>query len=105
MWTAWPPSTLPLTPCAGADRGRGAACTADRPLLTLFDKQIQVRMGQCNVRRWTDDLLPLVEDDADPLGVMDLVTHRSGLDGAPALYEKFQKKEDGCIKVVLNPGE
>ena len=74
------------------------------PLLTMFDKQIQVRMGQCNVRRWTDDILPLVEDDADPLGVMDLVTHRSGLEGAPALYEKFQKKEDGCIKVVLNPG-
>lgn len=74
------------------------------PLLTMFDKQIQVRMGQCNMRRWTDDLLPLVEDDADPLGVMDLVTHRSGLEGAPALYEKFQKKEDGCIKVVLNPG-
>jgi len=74
------------------------------PLLTMFDKQVQVRMGQCNVRRWTDDLLPLVEDDADPLGVMDLVTHRSGLEGAPALYEKFQKKEDGCIKVVLNPG-
>ena len=23
---------------------------------------------------------------------------------APASYEKFQKKEDGCIKVVLNPG-
>ena len=74
------------------------------PLLTMFDKQIQVRMGQCNVRRWTDDILPLVEDDADPLGVMDLVTHRSGLEGAPALYEKFQKKEDDCIKVVLNPG-
>jgi threonine dehydrogenase-like Zn-dependent dehydrogenase len=74
------------------------------PLMTMFDKQLQVRMGQCNVRRWTDDILPLVEDDADPLGVMDLVTHRSGLEGAPALYEKFQKKEDGCIKVVLNPG-
>jgi threonine dehydrogenase-like Zn-dependent dehydrogenase len=73
------------------------------PLLTMFDKQIQLRMGQCNVRNWTDSLLPLVEDDADPLGVMDLVTHRSGLEGAPALYEKFQKKEDGCIKVVLNP--
>ncbi|HSU46009.1 MAG TPA: zinc-dependent alcohol dehydrogenase [Arthrobacter sp.] len=74
------------------------------PLLTMFDKQLQVRMGQCNVRNWTDAILPLVEDDADPLGVMDLVTHRSGLEGAPALYEKFQKKEDGCIKVVLNPG-
>ncbi|TQJ38407.1 threonine dehydrogenase-like Zn-dependent dehydrogenase [Arthrobacter sp. SLBN-112] len=74
------------------------------PLLTMFDKQLQLRMGQCNVRNWTDTLLPLVEDEADPLGVMDLVTHRSGLDGAPALYEKFQKKQDGCIKVVLNPG-
>lgn len=73
------------------------------PMLSMFDKQIQLRMGQCNVRNWTDELLPLVEDDADPLGVMDLVTHRAGLGEAPALYEKFQKKEDGCIKVVLNP--
>ncbi|MBT2535516.1 zinc-dependent alcohol dehydrogenase [Arthrobacter sp. ISL-69] len=73
------------------------------PLLSMFDKQVQLRMGQCNVRNWTDQLLPLVEDDADPLGVMDLVTHRVGLDKAPAMYEKFQKKEDGCIKVVLQP--
>jgi len=73
------------------------------PLLSMFDKQIQLRMGQCNVRNWTDALLPLVEDEADPLGVMDLVTHRVGLDEAPAMYEKFQKKEDGCIKVVLQP--
>jgi threonine dehydrogenase-like Zn-dependent dehydrogenase len=73
------------------------------PLLPMFDKQIQLRMGQCNVRNWTDALLPLVEDEADPLGVMDLVTHRVGLDEAPAMYEKFQKKEDGCIKVVLQP--
>lgn len=74
------------------------------PLLSMFDKQIQLRMGQCNVRRWTDDLMPLVESDADPLGVMDLVTHRASLDEAPAMYEKFQKKQDGCIKVVLQPG-
>ncbi|HKU31968.1 zinc-dependent alcohol dehydrogenase [Arthrobacter sp. NyZ413] len=73
------------------------------PLLTMFDKQIQLRMGQCNVRRWTDQLLPLVEDDADPLGVMHLVTQRGSLDDAPGLYEKFQKKEDGCVKVVLAP--
>jgi threonine dehydrogenase-like Zn-dependent dehydrogenase len=73
------------------------------PLLSMFDKQVQLRMGQCNVRNWTDTLLPLVEDEADPLGVMDLVTHRVGLDEAPAMYEKFQKKEDGCIKVVLQP--
>ncbi|GAA2174469.1 zinc-dependent alcohol dehydrogenase [Arthrobacter parietis] len=73
------------------------------PLLTMFDKQIQTRMGQCNVRRWTDELLPIVEDPSDPLGVMDLKTHEVPLDEGPAAYETFQKKEDGCIKVVLKP--
>lgn len=73
------------------------------PMKTLFDKQISLRMGQCNVKRWTDDLLPLVEDASDPFGVMDLVTHRAPLADAPALYETFQKKQDGCIKVVLTP--
>lgn len=74
------------------------------PLMTMFDKQLNFRMGQANVKRWIDDLLPLVEDSADPLGVTDLVTHRAGLEAAPELYEKFQKKEDGCIKVVFQPG-
>jgi threonine dehydrogenase-like Zn-dependent dehydrogenase len=73
------------------------------PLLTLFDKQIQLRMGQCNVKAWVEDLLPLVEDPLDPLGTDDLVTHRVPLDEAPAAYEMFQKKTDGCIKVVLDP--
>ncbi len=73
------------------------------PLLTLFDKQIQLRMGQCNVHRWTQRLLPLVEDPADPLGTEDLVTHRLPLSAAPEAYEAFQKKSDGCIKVVLDP--
>ncbi|MGZ0712676.1 zinc-dependent alcohol dehydrogenase (plasmid) [Coraliomargarita sp. W4R53] len=73
------------------------------PMKTLFDKQISVRMGQCNVKRWIDDLLPLVEDSSDPFGVMDLVTHEVPLSDAPAMYETFQKKEDGCIKVVLKP--
>ena len=73
------------------------------PLLTMFDKQLQLRMGQCNVRAWTDDLLPLVEDPADPLGVGDLVTHRLPLEEAAVGYDLFQKKHDGCIKVVLDP--
>ncbi|AGS33675.1 hypothetical protein B841_00960 [Corynebacterium maris DSM 45190] len=73
------------------------------PMLTMFDKQIQLRMGQCNVRSWTETLLPLLDDPSDPLGVLDLTTHTASLDEAPAMYEKFQKKEDGCIKVVLKP--
>ncbi|MFS0732566.1 zinc-dependent alcohol dehydrogenase [Microbacterium sp. 1P10UB] len=74
------------------------------PMKTMFDKQLSLRMGQCNVKNWVEDILPLVEDPADPLGVMDLVTHHAPLEDAPALYETFQKKEDGCIKVVLRPG-
>jgi threonine dehydrogenase-like Zn-dependent dehydrogenase len=73
------------------------------PLFQLFDKQVQLRMGQANVRRWVDDLMPLVTDDADPLGTEDLATHRLPLDEAPRGYEIFQKKEDGAIKVMLQP--
>ena len=73
------------------------------PMRSMFDKQVTLRMGQCNVKRWVDALMPLVEDPADPLGVTDLVTHRAPLAEAPRLYELFQKKEDGCIKVVLTP--
>jgi threonine dehydrogenase-like Zn-dependent dehydrogenase len=74
------------------------------PLGDLFDKQITVRMGQANVKRWIDDLLPLVADDDDPLGVDDLITHRMPIEQAPYAYEIFQKKLDGCVKVVLEPG-
>ncbi|WP_433651831.1 zinc-dependent alcohol dehydrogenase [Micromonospora zamorensis] len=73
------------------------------PLMEMFDRGIQLRMGQCHVRRWTDDILPLLSGDDDPLGVEDLRTHRMPLAQAPQAYEMFQKKEDGCIKVVLEP--
>jgi S-(hydroxymethyl)glutathione dehydrogenase/alcohol dehydrogenase len=68
----------------------------------LFDMQIQVRMGQANVRRWVDDIMPLLNDD-DPLGTEDLKTHEMPLDDAPLGYEIFQKKKDGAIKIVLKP--
>ncbi|SDR79807.1 Threonine dehydrogenase [Paraoerskovia marina] len=73
------------------------------PMMEMFDKQLSVRMGQANVRRWIDDVLPLVSDPADPLGVLDLRTHRMSLHDAPRAYEMFQKKQDGCVKVVLDP--
>lgn len=73
------------------------------PLLQMFDKQLTVRMGQANVRRWVDDLMPLVEDDGDPLGVADLTTHRLPLSQAPEAYAMFQKKRDGAVKVVFAP--
>jgi threonine dehydrogenase-like Zn-dependent dehydrogenase len=78
------------------------AMTDPMPMMTLFDKQIQLRMGQANVRRWIDDILPLLSDD-DPLGVDGFATHRVPLEQAPEAYETFQKKQDGAIKVLLKP--
>ncbi|PFG39842.1 threonine dehydrogenase-like Zn-dependent dehydrogenase [Georgenia soli] len=73
------------------------------PMLELFDKQVNLRMGQANVRRWTDDLMPLVSDPADPLDVLGLRTHRGSLEDGPGAYEAFQQKEDGAVKIVLDP--
>jgi threonine dehydrogenase-like Zn-dependent dehydrogenase len=73
------------------------------PLLQMFDKQLTIRMGQANVRRWIDDLLPLLTNGEDPLGVDDFATHRLPLDDAPRAYEIFQKKQDGAFKVLLQP--
>ncbi len=72
------------------------------PLLQMFDKQIQFRMGQANVKNWVDDILPLLSD-ADPLGVDTFATHHVPLEEAPRAYEMFQKKQDGAVKVVFNP--
>jgi threonine dehydrogenase-like Zn-dependent dehydrogenase len=73
------------------------------PMLTLFDKQIQLRMGQANVKRWVDEIMPLLERDDDPLGVDGFATHRLPLSEAPQAYETFQKKQDGAVKIVFNP--
>ncbi|MBV9818557.1 MAG: alcohol dehydrogenase catalytic domain-containing protein [Solirubrobacterales bacterium] len=72
------------------------------PTLQLFDKQIQVRQGQANVKQWVDDIMPLLSD-GDPLGVDGFATHHLPLSEAPRAYEQFQKKEDGMIKVVFHP--
>jgi len=72
------------------------------PMMEMFDRGLQLRMGQAHVKRWIDDILPLVVDD-DVLGVEDLATHKVPLEDAPHMYEVFQKKDDDCIKVVLKP--
>jgi threonine dehydrogenase-like Zn-dependent dehydrogenase len=73
------------------------------PMLTLFDKQVTLRMGQANVKRWIDDILPLLTEDGDPLGVEQFATHRLPLDAAPEAYERFQRKDEGHFKILLQP--
>jgi threonine dehydrogenase-like Zn-dependent dehydrogenase len=76
--------------------------TDPMPMMTMFDKQIQLRMGQANVRHWVDDILPLLNDD-DPLGVDAFATHHMPLTDAATAYETFQKKQDGAVKIVFRP--
>jgi len=73
------------------------------PMMEAFDRGLQLRMGQAHVHRWTDEILPVMRADGDPLGLEELATHRLPLSEAPGAYEMFQKKEDGCLKVVLQP--
>jgi threonine dehydrogenase-like Zn-dependent dehydrogenase len=77
--------------------------TDPMPMLTLFDKQVQLRMGQANVRRWSDQIMPFLLDDRDPLGVETFATHHFPLSEAPAAYKLFQEKADGAIKVLFHP--
>jgi len=80
----------------------GGAATP-MPMMELFDKQVQLRMGQANVKAWIDEIMPLVTDDSDPLGTEAFATHRIPIDEAPEAYEMFQHKRDGAIKIVLEP--
>ena len=72
------------------------------PMLILFDKQVQLRMGQANVKKWVDDIMPLLTDD-DPLGVDSFASHTLPLAEAPHAYDIFQKKQDGAVKIILKP--
>ena len=73
------------------------------PMMEMFDKGISMRLGQCHVRHWTDELLEIASRPDDVLGLESLATHHVSLEDAPEMYKIFQEKKDGCIKVVLKP--
>lgn len=87
---------------AASVTSQGTAVTS-APATRNFDRGVQLRMGQAHVKRWIGDLMPLVADGRDPLGVTEFATHHLSLDQAPHGYELFRNKADGCIKAVLQP--
>ena len=72
------------------------------PIGDLFDRQVTLRWGQANVRRWTADILEVLRD-GDPWDAAGLVTNQAPLRSAPQMYEAFKRKDDGVVKVVLRP--
>ncbi|MDQ3357716.1 MAG: glutathione-dependent formaldehyde dehydrogenase [Actinomycetota bacterium] len=100
-----------LYTCIGAVRRGGTVSISGvyggmadpMPMMELFDKGVQLRMGQCHVKRWTPELHDLVSGADDVLGLESLATHRVPLSEAADAYAMFQEKRDGCVKVVLQP--
>jgi threonine dehydrogenase-like Zn-dependent dehydrogenase len=71
------------------------------PMGQIMNKGLTIRTGQTHVRKWTDDLVRIIEEGKlDPSFV---ITHQRPLDEGPELYATFREKKDGCIKVVLKP--
>jgi threonine dehydrogenase-like Zn-dependent dehydrogenase len=71
------------------------------PFGMAMNKGLTIRTGQTHVNRWTEDLLELIADgQIDPSFV---ITHRVPLERGPEMYQTFRDKQDGCIKVVLQP--
>jgi threonine dehydrogenase-like Zn-dependent dehydrogenase len=73
------------------------------PMMDMFDKGLTLKMGQCHVKQWTDELMAIVDQPEDVLELETLATHHVSLDQAPEMYKTFQQKADGCLKVVLTP--
>jgi threonine dehydrogenase-like Zn-dependent dehydrogenase len=71
------------------------------PLGALMNKALTIKTGQTHVQHYMEPLLERVQNgEIDPSFV---ITHRMRLEDAPSGYETFLKKEDACIKIVLNP--
>jgi threonine dehydrogenase-like Zn-dependent dehydrogenase len=101
--------SAPLAAKAGIDRLAALRTAIDGgapdplPMLDLFDKGVQIRMGQAHVKRWVPEILALLQREDDVFALDDFVTHRMPLAEAPAAYAMFQAKQDGAVKVVLTP--
>ncbi len=73
------------------------------PIGAAFAKGLTIRGGQTHVQRYMRPLLArILEREIDPAAI---ITDRLPLDDAPAGYRRFRAKEDGCVKIVLSPGE
>jgi threonine dehydrogenase-like Zn-dependent dehydrogenase len=71
------------------------------PIGAAFAKGLTLKMGQTHVQKYMRPLFERVEKgEIDPSFV---ITHRLNIEDAPQAYEIFEKKRDGCIKVVLKP--
>ncbi len=66
-----------------------------------FGKGIHMNMGQTHMHRYLKPLLERVEQgQIDPSF---MISDRIGINQAPEFYKKWQAKEDGITKIVIDP--
>jgi threonine dehydrogenase-like Zn-dependent dehydrogenase len=71
------------------------------PLGALMNKGLTIKTGQTHIHRFVPELLDFIRQGRiDPSFV---ITHRLPLSQAVHGYKIFREKQDGCIKVVLDP--
>ncbi|MGD9726755.1 MAG: zinc-binding dehydrogenase, partial [Nitrospiraceae bacterium] len=71
------------------------------PFGAAFNKGLTLKMGQTHMQKYMKPLLDRIQKhEIDPSFI---ITHRLQLDDAPRGYELFKHKQDGCIKIVLQP--
>jgi S-(hydroxymethyl)glutathione dehydrogenase/alcohol dehydrogenase len=71
------------------------------PLGQWVDKGLRVQTGQATVHNFIDELMEMVA--SGKLNTDDIISHRLPLEQAPHGYSVFNKKQEDCTKVVLNP--
>ena len=70
--------------------------------IEAYDKNLTFRFGRCPARHYMPDLLKRLEEGALPVEVA--LTHHWSLDQAAEAYNLFDRKADGCVKIILDPG-
>ena len=71
------------------------------PMGAVMNKALTIKTGQTHCQRYLKPLLDrIAHGDIDPSFV---VTHRMKLADAPQGFDMFNRKQDGCIKIVMTP--
>lgn len=71
------------------------------PFGSVMNRSLTIKTGQTHVQKYMRPLLERIErGEVDPSFI---ITHRLKLADAPQGYAMFRAKQDGCIKVVMNP--
>ncbi|HEY3278030.1 MAG TPA: zinc-dependent alcohol dehydrogenase [Syntrophorhabdaceae bacterium] len=72
------------------------------PTGEAMNKNLTINMGNCNHRKYIPKLLELVQTGSiDPSKIL---THVEPLSSATTAYKNFDTREDGWVKVELQPG-